>query len=165
LWLTFRIRLRRGPRFKELLFAIDQSIDVVGRQLDIVTVSDRVGRTRFHAVAAKNTSRIIDVVNLGVALTRRYPVCFRVFRGFNVNAIRRARRGAKKTPNAFLQAAFIAVKDVNAAIARLEMHRLIRIILGDRLPEHITEGDTEPLRERRECLSNFADDGRHRLRA
>ena len=56
------------------------------------------------------------------------------------------------------------MQDVNAAVARLEVNRFVRVILGDRLPKHILEGHAEALRQRRECFGNFADDRGHRPR-
>jgi hypothetical protein len=53
---------------QELFFAEDQRVDVVGCQLEAVTVSDCVGGTRFDAVAAENTTRVVDIVHAGVAL-------------------------------------------------------------------------------------------------
>jgi hypothetical protein len=153
--LTPRIRLWRGPRFKELLFAIDQGIDVVGRQLDIVAMRDCVSRARFHAVAAEYTSRIIDIVNPGVALTRRYAIRFRVFSGFNVNTIRRAGSGAEKTANAFFKTILVALQNVNSAIAWLNACRHIRIRFRRSFAKHRPQRHAEPLVEGKESFTDF----------
>src|SRR5712664_3326236 len=88
-------------------------------------VRDRVGGTRLHAVAAENATRIIDVVHAGVALARRNPLGVSVLRGFDVDAICRARRRAQEAAHALLQTTFVAMQHVNPAIARLTMHRLV----------------------------------------
>lgn len=66
--LGLRVGLLRRPGFEELLFAVNQGINVGRRELDIVTVRNCIRRTRFYAIAAKNTARIIDVVNFGISL-------------------------------------------------------------------------------------------------
>src|SRR5579885_3400023 len=53
---------------EELFLAVDQRIDVVGREFESVPVGDRVRWACFHAVPAKDAPRVIDVVNLRVAL-------------------------------------------------------------------------------------------------
>src|SRR5882762_7407779 len=151
----------RRPFFEQLLFAIDQRIDVVGGQLEPVAMRDRVRGAGLHAIPAENTPRIINIVYAGVTLTCRNTIGIRIFRGFDVNAIRRAGRGAQKTPYALFQTAFIAMQHVNSPIARLKMDRLVRIILGNGLPKHIPERHAEPLRERAERLGNLADDVGH----
>src|SRR5260370_32928818 len=50
---------------------------------------------------------------------------------------------------------------MDTAIARLEMHRLVRIILRPRFTKHIAERDDKTLRQRAEGLSNFSDNRRH----
>jgi hypothetical protein len=122
---------------------------------------DRVRGAGLHAIPAENTPRIINIVYAGVTLTCRNTIGIRIFRGFDVNAIRRAGRGAQKTPYALFQTAFIAMQHVNSPIARLKMDRLVRIILGNGLPKHIPERHAEPLRERAERLGNLADDVGH----
>jgi hypothetical protein len=95
-----------------------------------MSVSDGVCRARFDAVAAENTSRIIDVVSLcepfacGDALSGGILGCL------NVDAICRACRSAEKTGYALFQTLFIAMKNMNPAIARLKMHGLFRIIFS-----------------------------------
>src|SRR4029077_12720651 len=147
--------------FEKLLFAIDQRIDVVGGELKPMAVRDRIRGARLHAITAENTARIIDVVHAGITLPRRNALRVRIFRGLDINTICRARRRTQEAPYALFQAAFVAVQHVNPAIARLKMHRLVRIILGDRLPKDISEGHAESLRERAERLGNLTDDVCH----
>jgi len=47
-----------GSYFKKLLFAVNERIDVVGRELEAVTVRDGIGRARFHAITAEDASRV-----------------------------------------------------------------------------------------------------------
>jgi hypothetical protein len=148
--------------FQQLLFAIHQRIDVVRRQLKSVPVRDRIGRASFYTVATENTARIIDIVDFRVTLACRNAIRVRILSRFDVDTICRASRGAQKAADALLQSIFIAMQNVNAAVARLEVNGLVRIVLGDRLPKHIFERDTEALRQRCECLGNFADDRGHR---
>ena len=70
LWLT---------GFEELFFAIDQGIDVVGGELESMTVRDRVGGAGFDAVSAENAARIIDVVDAWRSVRRRRCDCVSVF--------------------------------------------------------------------------------------
>jgi hypothetical protein len=86
-------RRRRWRLFEQLLFAIDQSIDVIRGEFESVTVRDRIGGARFYAVAAKNAARIIDIVDFRIALAGRDSIRIRIFSRFDVNAICRASRG------------------------------------------------------------------------
>ena len=53
-------------RRQHLLFPVNQSGGVIARDLKSVAVCNRICRARFHAVTAKNTAIVIDVVYLGV---------------------------------------------------------------------------------------------------
>jgi len=53
------------------------------------------------------------------------------------------------------------MQDVNPSVTRLEMHRLVGVILSHRLPEHIPKRDAETLRQRAKGLGNFTNDGGH----
>ena len=128
-------------------------------------VGDRVCRACLHAISAENAPRIINVVNAGIPLPCRDPVCRRIFCCFDVNAVRRASRRAQKAAHAFFQTVFIALQYVNTAIPWLEMNRLVRIVLRDRLPKHISKCHAETLGKGGERLGNFADDRRHALKS
>ncbi len=58
-----------------------------------MSVGNRIRGAGFHAVTAENTTRIIDIVNAGVAFPSGDAAGIRIFRGFDVNAICGARRG------------------------------------------------------------------------
>src|SRR5215471_18479853 len=124
---------------------------------------DSIGRARLYTVAAENAPAVIDVVDLRVTLAGRDAVHVRVFRGLNVNAIRGASGRAQKAAYAFFQPAFVAVQHVDSAIARLKMHRLIRVVLRNGFPEHRPEGHAEALYQRPKCLTYFANYGWHIL--
>jgi len=104
-----------GDLLEQLFFAIHQGIDVVRGEFESMAVRDGVGRAGLHAIAAENTARVVDVVNAGVTFAGGNTIRIRIFRGFDVNAIRRTRRRAQEAANAFFQAAFVAMQDVNAA--------------------------------------------------
>src|SRR5262249_15631263 len=99
----------------------------------------------LHTITAENAAGIIDVIHAGVAFARRNAIRVCIFRRFNVNAIRRARRRAKKTADALLQTVFVAVQYVDAAISWLEMHRFVLIVLRHSLSEYVPECDAEAL--------------------
>jgi len=128
-----------------------------------VSVSNCVRRARFDTVAAKNTARIIDVVNAGVAFASGDAAGITILSGLYVDAICRARCGAEKTSNTLLETGFVPVQHMYSAIARLKMHRFERVILRDRFPEHVPESDTKSLHQCAERLADFPKDGCHRL--
>jgi hypothetical protein len=129
--------------FKHLLFAVYQRVYIVCREFKPVPMRNRVRRARFHAITAKNTPRIIDVVNFGVTIACGNTVIFRILSSFNIDAIRWTGRRAQKASDALLKIIFIAMEDVNPAVAWLKIHRLMRIILGHGLTKHILERDAE----------------------
>jgi len=128
-----------------------------------MTVRNRVGRASLHAISAKNTARVVNIVNASVTFARGNPLRIGVFRGLDVNASRRAGRRAQETADAFFQPAFIPVENVDAAVTRLEMDGFFRIIFRDGLPKHIAESHAKAFCERDERFSSFPDDGRHRI--
>ena len=74
---------------QQIIFGLEEIRATVNRELKIVTVRDRVFRTRFDAETAENAAPVIDVVNRRVAfvdsdsLFRRT----RVVGGNDVNAL------------------------------------------------------------------------------
>src|SRR5579864_2359776 len=152
----------RGPGFEEFFLAINHGVDVVGSEFEAVAVSDGVGGTRLDAIAAENAAGIVDVVDLGVAVGVGDAIVGGVFRGFDVNAIRGARGGAKKTGDAFFEAVLVAMKHVNAAITRLKMHRFGGIIFRGGLLEHGDERHLEALVENHESAEEFFNDRCHK---
>src|ERR1700687_973289 len=105
-----------------------------------MTVRDGIGRARFHAITAEDAARVIDVVHAGVALTRGDSVRVDVLSSLDINAICGAGGRAQEAANTLFQSAFVAVQDVDPAVARLEMYRLALGGFLDRLLGHIAGG-------------------------
>ncbi len=156
-------RLLRWPGFEELLFAVNKGVDIGGGQFDVVTVGDCIGRTRLHAIAAKNTSGVVDVVNLGVAVAGRNAVGFGVFSGFDINTICRTGRRAQEASHAFFKAVFVPLQNVNSAITRLNARRDIGIRFRCGLPKHGAQGHAEALVESQKRFADFSHDRWHRI--
>lgn len=153
---------RRGPGFEELFFAINHGVDVIRSELEAMPVSDGVGGASFDAIAAKNAAGIIDVVDLGVTVGVGDAIVGGVFGGFDVNAIRGTRGGAKKTGDAFFEAVLVALQHVDSAIARLKMDGLGGIILRGGLLPHGDERHLEALVENDESAEEFFNDRCHK---
>ena len=151
----------RGPGLEELLFAINEGVDVVGGELDAVAVGDRVGGAGFYAVAAEDAARIIDVIDAGVALASRNTIGLCIIPSFDVDTICGAGRCAKEAADTFFEAILVALQDVDAAIARLDRGRRLRKGFRGRFPEHGLESDAKALVESDESFSGFANDGGH----
>ena len=128
-----RTKFPRHAFFEELFFPIDQLVDVVRGQAKFMAVGDGIRGTRLDTIATKNAARIIDVVDLSVALASRNAIGFGILGRLNVNAIGRARGGAQKTTNAFFEPILVALQDVNAPVTPLELNRALRIDFGGRL--------------------------------
>ena len=146
---------RSGLFFKKLFFAVNQRVDVVGRQLEAMTVSDGIRGARFHAISAKNAARVIDVIYASVTLPRGDAFSVGILRRLNINAVCRAGRGAEKTTDALFETIFIAMQDVNPAVAGLKADGLVRVVFRDRLAKHIAEGHAEALHQRAKSLAYF----------
>jgi hypothetical protein len=149
------------PGFEELFLAIDHGVDVVGGELEAVSVSDGVGGAGFDAIAAENAAGVVDVVDLGVTVGVGDAVFGGVLGGFDVNALRGASGGAKEAGDTLFESVFVALKDVNAAVARLKMDGLVRIVLRGGFAQHGHESDFEALVENFEGAEEFCDDGCH----
>jgi hypothetical protein len=152
---------RGRPGFEELLFAVDHGVDVVGSEFEAVSVSDGVGGAGFDAIAAEDAAGIVDVVDLGVTVGVGDAIFGGVLGGFNVNALRGAGGGAEEAGDALFEAVFVALKDVNAAVARLKMYGLGGIVLRGGLLPHGDKRDFEALIENFEGAEEFGDHGCH----
>src|SRR5690606_19601274 len=73
---------------------------VVGRGVDAGVHADRVARASFHAEAAEHAAQLVDHEALREALVAAARIAFRVFAGFDVDALRRAGRGAAQAGHA-----------------------------------------------------------------
>src|ERR1035437_8369162 len=154
----------RGRPGQQLLFAVNQAAGILSRQFEAVTMGDCVRGTGFHAVAAKDTAVVIDVVNLGVALGAAHAFLGGVLGGFNVDAVRGTGGGAQETRHTLLQPVLIALQYVHSAKALLE-HRApgrtgtIRIVLHDGRVKHFPEGHAHALGDR----GNISNDSHARF--
>src|SRR5882757_9295582 len=127
-------------------------------------VRDRVGGAGFHAIAAEDTSIVVNVINLGVTLRAGDALFGGVLGGFYINTVRRASCRAQEAGYTLLQTIFIALQDVHPAEAFLELRSLERsravgIVLHDGGLEHLLEGDAHTLSDGADVL----DDGHSSL--
>jgi hypothetical protein len=144
--------------FEEFFFAVDHGVDVGCGEFEAVAVGDGVGGAGFDAVAAEDASRVVDIVDAGVALARGNATGIGVFGGFDVDATGGAGGRAQEAADTFFEPIFVPVEDVNAAVAGLEMDRLFGIIFSHRLAQHIAEGDAEALDQCDEGFARFLED-------
>jgi len=128
-----------------------------------MSVRNGIGRACFHAIAAKNATRIIDVVDASVAFARGNSLHLSVFGGLDVNTPRRTGSCAQKAAYTLFQSAFIPVQNVDAAVTRLEMDGFFGIIFRDGFPQHIAEGHAKAFYKRYKRFASFLDNGRHRI--
>ena len=120
-------------------------------------MGDGIRRTSFDAVAAKNTARVIYVVNLGVTFSCGNSVGVGILSCLYINAIRRARCRTQKAAYTLLKTVFVALQNVNPAITWLHTGRDIGKILRRRFAEHGLQRYAETLEERYECFADFLD--------
>src|SRR5580693_5657780 len=136
----------RWPGRQHLLFAVNQIAGVKRSQLKPMPMRNRVRRASLYAISAKDTSIVIDVVDFGVALGTTYAAFGGVVGGFDVDAVRGTVGSAEEAGYALFQSVFVALQDVGAAEAGLELCSLQRsfavgIIFYRRGLEHLHEGD------------------------
>src|ERR1043165_2334676 len=93
---------RGWNRDQQGLFAIDEVAGIEGRQLEAVAVRDGICWASLNAIAAKNTAVVVDVIDLGVALSAADAVLFRVLSSLNINAVGRARSSAEEAGHTLL---------------------------------------------------------------
>ena len=110
LWLGLHLaKLAAWNRRKKLFFAINQVGCVESSQFETVAVSNGVRGAGFHAISAKNTAVVINVIDRGISLGSADAILRRVLGGFDINAIRRTRSSAKEAGNTLLQTIFVAL--------------------------------------------------------
>jgi hypothetical protein len=161
-----------------LLLAINKVGCVEGSQLKTVAVRDRVGWACFNAISAEDTAVVVDVVHMGIAFGAADPVLSRVLSSFDVDTVGRTGSRAQETRYTLLQPVFVALQHVKTAKALLENRAMqwpwtIRIILDNRGPEHLPEGDCHAFGDGSDVLhdrhiwiipvANFADSYNKRL--
>src|SRR5262249_39766839 len=72
---------------QHLLFAVNQIAGTEGRDFKPVAVRDGVRRAGLDAISTEDTSIIVDVINLGVALSAAHAMLSGVLRRFDIYAI------------------------------------------------------------------------------
>ncbi len=150
----------RRPRSQHLLLAINQSARIKRRQLKAMPMRNRVGRASLHAIPAKNTPVVIDVVDLGVALGSAYAMFSGVVGGFDINAIRGTVGGTQEASYAFLQSIFVALQHVSAAKAGFDARAAQRTfsigIVFDRGGlKHLHKGDAHAFSDRSDIFQDW----------
>src|SRR5258706_860636 len=111
---------------------------------------NRVSRTSLHAIPAKYTSIVINVVDFGVAFGAAYAVFGGVVGGFDVDAVRGTVGGAEEACDAFFESVFVALQNMRSAEAGLDTRAAQRafavgIIFHRGGLEHLHEGDAHAL--------------------
>ena len=128
-----------------------------------MSVRDSVGGACLDAIAAKDATRIVDVVNAGVALARGDALRLSIFGGLDVDAAGGARRRTQEATHTLFQAVFVPVQNVNPAVAGLEMDRLFGIIFSNGFPQHGAESYAETFYQCGDCFAGFSQHGGHRV--
>jgi hypothetical protein len=149
--------------FEKLLFPEDHGVDVVRGELEPVAMGNRVCGAGFDAVAAKDATGVVDIVDAGEALGARDALGLGIFLGFDIDAVGGASGGAEEASDALLEPVFVALQNMNAAVAGLEMHGLVGVVLGGRLSPKIAKGDAEALSQRSDRAANFFQERSHSL--
>jgi hypothetical protein len=145
-----------------LFLAEDEGVDVVRGEFDAVSVGDGVCWTSLYAIAAEDAAGIIDVVNFGIAFPRRNSLRFRIFRSLDVDTVRRAGGGAEKATDAFLEAVFVTLQDVDASITGLNAGRDLGKVFSGGFAKHRAQRNAKSFKQRHKCFANFSDDRCHR---
>lgn len=149
-------------RGQQVFLAHHQSGGVVAGEFEFVTVGDSVGGTRLYAVAAEDATAVVDVVDLGVALTAADAKGVRVFRGFNIDAACRARGRAQEARHTLFQPVFIALQHMLATKAFLQDSGSVGIQVRDRRLHHFLQSDAHAFDDGG-CASEHFVDVRHLL--
>ena len=145
---------------QQIVFRLEEICTIVNGEFKVVAMRDCILRTGFHAVAAKDTTTIIDVVNLGVTFINADALFgrTRIVGSHDVNTLGRTRSSAEITRNAFFPPELVNVQQVLAAITRLNGNRFVWIF--DRpLPfRNIGKRHTHSLDDRFGRFNNVGDD-------
>jgi len=131
---------------------------------ETVSMRDRVSRAGLDTVATEDTAAVINVINAGVSLTAAESNLLGVLGGFNINAFCGTCRRTQETRHALLESVLIALQNVNAAVAFLEIGRCVRIVFRKRRLQHFAESDAHSLCNRGCRSKDFADLGHRSFR-
>jgi hypothetical protein len=121
-----------------------------------VTVSDGIARAGLYAVATKDATVVINIVNLGITLRGADSMLAGILSRFDVNAIGWASRRAKEASDAFLQSIFIAFQNVKTPVPAFEMNGFLRVVLRYRGPKHGLKSDGKSLGQSGGGIHEFA---------
>src|SRR5271163_3864052 len=105
----------RWPGGQHLLFAVDQAAGVEAGDFESMAMRNCIRRAGLHTIPTKNTSIVVNVVDLGVAFGATDATFCRVLRGFDIDAIRGAGGCAQKTGYALFQAILVALQNMHPA--------------------------------------------------
>jgi len=150
----------RWPGGQHLFLAVDQVAGVKARDFEAVPVGDRIRRTRLDAVSAEDASIVVDVINLGVALSSADPMLGRILRRLDVNAVRGTGCRAQKTGDTLFQSVLIALQDVYTAKTLLKLGTpkrtgSIGIVLHLRGLEHLHERNAHAFGDGRNVFQHW----------
>ena len=142
-----------------MLLTVNQIARAKRRQLKAVPMCNRIRRASFHTIPAKDTSIVIDVVDLRVAFGATDAMFGGVFGGFDVDTIRRAGGGTEEAGYTFLQPVFVALQNVGSAESGFDARASERtfsigIIFHRGGLEHLHEGDAHALGDGRDVLQD-----------
>src|SRR5579884_1957409 len=132
-------------RREQHVLRVDQVVAVVLGDLELVAERDRVERAGELAVAAEDAATHVDLVDARVALAGRDAVLGRVLGRDDADAVGRARCRAERAADALLEPVLVPPETVAAAEARVDRPLVLRVLLRDRLLEHLLQRDAEAL--------------------
>lgn len=98
-------------RDKQVFLSLQKVGTVKDRDLEIVSVSDRVLRASLYAIPAEDATAIIDVVHLRISLVPADPLAIRpcILFCLDIDTVRRASRRAQIARNTLLLSVLIDV--------------------------------------------------------
>src|SRR3954453_15040737 len=102
---------------------------------------DRIGWASLYAETAEDTAIVVDVVNRRITLAAADAMLRSVLRRFDINTVRWAGCGAKKTGDALFQAILVTLQHVSAAKTLFYSRWPVRIFFRDRRLKHLLECD------------------------
>src|SRR5260370_27572442 len=149
----------RWPGGQHLLLTVNQIARAKRRQLKAVPMCNRIGRASLHTIPAKDTSVVVDVVDLRVSFGATDATFGGVFGGFDVDTIRRAGGGTEEAGDTFFQPVFIALQDLGSAESGFDARPSERalacgLLLHGGGLEHLHEGDAHAFGDGRDVLQD-----------
>jgi hypothetical protein len=117
-------------RDQEVVLGLEEIGPIIYRDLEVVTVRDRVLRAGLDTEPAEYASTVIDVVDLRESLIATDAIGIRTGIRFSldIDTVRGARGSAQIARYTLLFSSLVYVKQVLAAITRLNRNRNIRVL-------------------------------------